>query len=99
MSRQIDADYDAIRALAERLGGVRDELRNRTAVAGADAAELGSQVVADALDDFLGHWSTGVGRLTDSMDRATSHLLVAARDYQETDDAVAAATGPGKSAG
>ena len=83
---------DTAGALRETLGFVGDWNRHKTDLS-ASAPQAGHPTMADAIEQFCREWDYGFGHIADDLEEIARALEAAAAAYQETDQAVADASG------
>lgn len=87
----LSVDVVGLQTLASTLERVKDGLdRTRDVIDDAES-ELGSNDLANALDDFEDHWDDGRGRIKKNIDGTVEALTQSAQAYIDTDVELAAA--------
>ncbi len=88
-------DVDALAELARQLEAVRAALEHTKDSINAYDARLGSDRIADALDDFVSGWRDGRRQLIEGIDGLRARLTGAVETYREQEAALSAAAGGG----
>ena len=90
----LSVDVDALTELARQLEAVKAALQDTKGDVNAYDARLGSDRIADALDDFVSGWRDGRQQLIEGIEGLGTRLAGAVETYREQEAALSAAANP-----
>lgn len=90
MGKDIEADTGRIAEFASSLDGIHKEFANGSNPADDyTVADIGSQLLVDAFDEFSDNWKIHRERLSDELKKLATIAAEAAKSYQEIDTSLA----------
>jgi hypothetical protein len=96
---QIRVDIPALRDMASRLAGLRDEFQNMGGMASHYHDAVGHKDVAHELGEFATNWSDAREKLLEQLNQVAGYAMLAVEAYEATEVAISEATGGGSGPG
>lgn len=87
---ELEVDIGALRDMAGRLKGLKEEFESQGGLVAASEDEVGSPEVAGALRDFADNWSDKRKELGEMLHEVAGYALMAADAYAETEGGLSA---------
>ena len=87
---ELEVDIAALRNMAGRLKGLKEEFESQDALTSGHQHAVGSPEIAGALDDFADNWSDKRKELGEMLEEVAGYAVMAADAYAETEQALAA---------
>lgn len=87
---ELEVDIAALRDMAGRLKGLKEEFEDQDALITGNEDAVGSPEVAGVLNDFVDNWSDKREELGEMLEEVAGYAVMAADAYAETEQTLAA---------